>query len=145
MRACFPWLIFGLLLSAAAVSSQVQGSPRASGAATEEASPNTVTAPFSQASEQSSPETPLAPDGDNQELRGKIMKTLRAQPALASSSFDIEVSDSQIELSGSVPTAREKEIARRIAQSYGSNRSVVDTKVAVRNAGQAQGTRASQP
>jgi len=144
MRACFPWLICGLLLSAVAVSSQVQGSPRASGAATEDASPSTVT-PLSQPGEQSSPETPLAPDGDNQELRGKIMNALRAQPALASSSFDIEVSDSRIELSGSAPTAREKEIARRIAQSYGNNRSVVDTKVAVRNAGQAQGTRASQP
>lgn len=141
MRACFPWLIFGLLLSAIAVSSQVQGSPRASGAATEDASPSTATA---QLSEQSSPETPLTSDGDNQELCGKIMNGLRAQPALASSSFDVEVSDSRIEISGSVPTAREKEIARRIAQSYGNNRSVVDTKVAVRNAGQAQGTQASQ-
>ena len=142
MRARFPWLISGLLLSAVAVSPQVQGSPRASGAATEDASPSTASAPLSQPGEQSSPETPLAPDGDNQELRGKIMNALRAQSALASSSFDLEVSDSRIELSGSVPTAHEKEIARRIAQSYGNNRSVVDTKVAVRNAGQAQGTRA---
>jgi hypothetical protein len=107
----------------------------------EQSSPGT---PLNHPSEQSSPGTPLAPDGDNQKLREQILKVLRAHSSLASSSFDVEVSDSQIELSGSVPTAREKEIARRIAQSYGNNRSVADTKVGVRNSGGARSTQASQ-
>ncbi len=53
----------------------------------------------------------FAPDDDNQKLREKILNALRAHSSLASSNFNVEVSDSQIELSGSVPTAREKEIS----------------------------------
>jgi hypothetical protein len=81
---------------------------------------------------------------DNQELRERILNALHAHSSLASSTIDVEVSDSWIVLSGSVPTAREKETARRIAQSYGNNRSVVDSKIGVRNIGGAQGTAASQ-
>ena len=150
------WLL--ILVAAAAVSWQIPGSsPTTAGAATagnsaqstaatrsnhpsEQGSPGTPLYP----SEQDSPGTPLAPDGDNQKLREQILNVLRAHSSLASSSFEVEVSDSQIELSGSVPTAREKEIARRIAQSYGNNRSVADTKVGVQNAGGAQSTPASQ-
>ena len=156
------WLL--ILVAAAAVSWQIPGSsPTTVEAATagetatagnsaqstaatrsnhpsEQGSPGTPLYP----SEQDSPGTPLAPDGDNQKLREQILNVLRAHSSLASSSFEVEVSDSQIELSGSVPTAREKEIARRIAQSYGNNRSVADTKVGVRNAGGAQSTPASQ-
>jgi len=117
-----------------------QGSPGTPLYPSEQNSPGTPLYP----SEQDSPGTPLAPDGDNQKLREQILNVLRAHSSLASSSFEVEVSDSQIELSGSVPTAREKEIARRIAQSYGNNRSVADTKVGVRNAGGAQSTPASQ-
>ena len=156
------WLL--ILVAAAAVSWQIPGSsPTTVEAATagetatagnsaqstaatrsnhpsEQGSPGTPLYP----SEQDSPGTPLAPDGDNQKLREQILNVLRAHSSLASSSFEVEVSDSQIELSGSVPTAREKEIARRIAQSYGNNRSVVDAKIDVRNAGGAQGTQATQ-
>ncbi len=82
--------------------------------------------------------------GDNQELREQILNALHAHSSLASSTIEVEVSDSRIVLSGSVPTAREKETARRIAQSYGSNRSVVVSKIGVRNIGGAQGAAASQ-
>ena len=81
-----------------------------------------------------------APEGENQKLREQILNALRADSSLASSSFNVEVSGSQIVLSGSVPTAREKETARRIAQSYGNNRSVGATKIDVRNAGRAEET-----
>ena len=80
------------------------------------------------------PAPPLAPDGDNQEIQGRIESALRAQSALGSSSFEVNVTDSRIELAGSVPTAREKETARRIAQSYGNNRTVEDRRIIVRNA-----------
>jgi hypothetical protein len=86
----------------------------------------------------------VASAGENQELREQILNALHAHSSLASSTIDVEVSDSQIVLSGSVPTARERETARRIAQSYGNNRSVVDSKIGVRNIGGTQGTAASQ-
>ena len=122
-------LIFALLLSAVPFSRQMPFPQLASGAA---ASPE---ADESQnLGEHSSPGSPLAPDGDNEQIQGRILKALRAQPSLANSSFEVKVSDSKIELSGSVPTAREKETARRIAQSYGNNRNVGDAQVIVRNA-----------
>ncbi len=148
-------LILGLFLSAAAaVSWQIPGSsPTNVEAATAgNSARSTAATPLDHPSKQNLPGTPLypseqslplAPDGDNQKLREQILNVLRAHSSLASSSFEVEVSDSQIELSGSVPTAREKEIARRIAQSYGNNRSVADIKVGVRNAG-AQSAPASQ-
>jgi len=75
------------------------------------------------------------PSPANEELRGRIQDTLRNEPSLAGSRLDVTVTDSQIELSGNVPTAREKETARRIAQSYGNNRRVVDSKVNVKSGG----------
>jgi osmotically-inducible protein OsmY len=86
----------------------------------------------------------LASAGEDQELREQILNALHAHSSLASSTIDVEVSDSRIVLSGSVPTTREKETARRIAQSYGNNRSVVDSKIGVRSIGGTQGTAASQ-
>jgi hypothetical protein len=93
--------------------------------------------------EAASPGSPVSA-GDNQELREQILNALHAHSSMASSTIDVEVSDSRIVLSGSVPTAREKETARRIAQSFGNNRNVVDSKIGVRNFGRAQGTAASQ-
>ncbi len=90
------------------------------------------------------PAPPLAPDGDNQEIQGQIQSALRAQSSLGSSSLEVKVTDSQIELAGSVPTAREKETARRVAQSYGNNRTVEDKNIIVRNAAAARGTEAPQ-
>ena len=68
---------------------------------------------------------PLAPDPSNERLREQIQKALGSVPALSKSQLDVQVADSQIELSGSVPTARDKETARRVAQSYGNNRQVI--------------------
>jgi hypothetical protein len=107
------------LLTLNAASRQTAGSPSATGEVT-------------------TPGEALSPDGDNQRLGEQILHVLQGYPSLAGSSFSVNVSDTQIELGGSVPTAREKEIARRIAQSYGNNRSVLDAKVSVRNAGGTQ-------
>jgi len=148
MRGRLLLLILALFLAAAdAASQQTPGSAPASGeAATSgatggDSAQNAAATQFNQPNEQGSP---LAPDGDNQKLREQILNALRAHSSLASSSFNVQVSDAQIELSGSVPTAREKETARRIAQSYGNNRSVADAKIDVRNAGAAQGTQTTQ-
>jgi len=75
------------------------------------------------------------PNPENEKLRGEIQNTLRNEPSLAGSRLEVNVNDSQIELSGSVPTAREKETARRIARSYGNNRRVIDSKVDVQSGG----------
>lgn len=139
MRGRSLLLILALFVAAAdALSWQSPGSSASTGEpATATTSPETS---LGQPSEQG----PLAPDDDNQKLREKILNVLRAHSSLASSNFNVEVSDSRIELSGSVPTAREKEIARRIAQSFGNNRTVAAAKIEVRNAGGAQGTQSSQ-
>ncbi len=144
MRGRLLLLILALFLAAADAAAQVPGSPSASGEAATPGATDGDSAQSTAATQFTSLGTPLAPDGDNQKLREQILNALRAHSSLASSSFNVEVSDSQIELSGSVPTAREKETARRIAQSYGNNRGVVDSKVDVRNAGAAQGAQASQ-
>lgn len=72
---------------------------------------------------------PLPSAEDNQSLRQQIEDALEGDPALAASHISVNVTDSQIELSGTVPTSRDKDNVRRIAQSYGNNRQVVDTKV----------------
>ena len=131
MRSHLLLLILALLLSTAdAALRQVPDSSPATG---ETATPG-ETAIFGGPS----------PAGDNQELCGQILNALHAHSSLASSTIDVEVSDSRIVLSGSVPSAREKETARRIAQSYGNNRSVVDSKIGIRNNGGTQSTAASQ-
>ncbi len=125
MRRRLLLLILALLLSTAdAALQQVPDSPPAIGEAAILGGP--------------------ASAGDNQELREQILNALHAHSSLASSTIDVEVSGSRIVLSGSVPTAREKETARRVAQSYGNNRSVVDSNLGVRNLGAAQGAAASQ-
>jgi hypothetical protein len=80
----------------------------------------------------------VIPSPENEKLRGQIQNTLRNEPSLAGSRLDVAVTDSEIELSGSVPTGREKEAARRLAQSYDNNRRVVDSKVNVRSGATAQ-------
>jgi osmotically-inducible protein OsmY len=70
---------------------------------------------------------------ENDRLREQIQSTLRKEPSLASSRVEVEVNSSQIVLSGSVPTQREKQAAYRLAQSYGNNRRVVDDKVNVQS------------
>jgi osmotically-inducible protein OsmY len=139
MRGHLLVLTLALFLSAAAAASwQTSGSSPATG---ETATPSGAAA---EDGSQSTPAFRLAPDGDNQKLREQILNVIQEDSSLASSNLDVDVSDSQIELSGSVPTAHEKEIARRIAQSYGNNRSVRDAKVSVRNAGASQGAQTSR-
>jgi len=77
----------------------------------------------------------VIPSPENEKLRGQIQNTLRNEPSLAGSRLDVKVTDTQIELSGSVPTGREKEVAHRLVQSYGNNRRVVDSKVDVQSGG----------
>jgi BON domain len=51
---------------------------------------------------------------------------LRNEPTLSSSSVAVNVTDDSIELNGSAPSAKDRDEAKRIAQSFAGNRRVVD-------------------
>ena len=76
---------------------------------------------------------PTPASSENYKLREQIQGTLRNEPSLAGSRLDVEVTDSQILLSGSVTAERDKQTVLRIARSYGNNRRVVDEKVSVQS------------
>lgn len=75
--------------------------------------------------------TALGPDGSVTGtaaggLQSQIQNALRNEPTLAKDHFNVSVSDDQIDVSGSVSTAKEKVTAQRIVQSYAGDRKVKD-------------------
>lgn len=60
------------------------------------------------------------------DLQPQIENALRSEPTLANARVTVTVTGDTIELSGSVPTGKEKTTAKRIAQSFAGNRRVVD-------------------
>jgi osmotically-inducible protein OsmY len=73
---------------------------------------------------QSDIETTQGDQGDT--LRSDIETAFGKEPVLANSNITVNVTPSEIELTGKAQNAKQKETARRIAQSYASNRRVVD-------------------
>jgi hypothetical protein len=59
-------------------------------------------------------------------LKGQIENALRNDAQVGSSNLNVNVTDNTIELSGNVPTGRERTAAYRIAQSFAFNRRVQD-------------------
>jgi osmotically-inducible protein OsmY len=59
-------------------------------------------------------------------LRSQIDSALKSDPTLGNAQLSVDVNASQITLSGSVPSGKEKQTAVRIAQSYAGNRRVSD-------------------
>ncbi len=72
----------------------------------------------------------MTPDVDSNTLRSEINSALKSDPTLGNSQLSVDVNDSQITVSGSVPSGKEKQTAVRIVQSYAGNRRVND-KVAL--------------
>ncbi len=75
------------------------------------------------------PETPdtssasaVIPDKD---LQNQIQNALSKEPTLSGDAVNVTVSADAIEMNGSVATAREKQTATRIVQSYAGNKKVV--------------------
>jgi osmotically-inducible protein OsmY len=68
----------------------------------------------------------LTPDVDSNTLRSQIDSALKSDPTLSGAQVSVDVNDTQITLSGSVPSGKEKQTAVRIAQSYAGNRRVND-------------------
>lgn len=75
--------------------------------------------------------TPLQADNaetgiSSGELQSQVQNALNREPTLANDHLNLSVSNDQIELSGTVTTAKEKLAAQRIVQSYAGNRKVKD-------------------
>jgi hypothetical protein len=60
------------------------------------------------------------------DLQGQIQNALKNEPTLSSDTVNVNVTDSSIDLNGTVATGKEKQTAKRIAQSYAGNRKVTD-------------------
>lgn len=101
-------------------------------------SPSTSQSPATEPSN-SQQQTPASPDQlpSSQQTTGataaaggdiqmQVQNALQKEPTLSSDSITVAVSDDAIELNGNVATSKEKQTARRIAQSYAGNRKVKD-------------------
>jgi len=82
---------------------------------------------------------------ETSDLQGKIENALKAEPTLSSSSVMVNVSGDNIELSGSVPSGKQKQTAKRIAQSFAGNRKVVDRITVTGNAAPSSTAPQTQP
>ena len=67
---------------------------------------------------------------DSSSLQQQLDQAYQSEPSLNGSKISVAVSDSQVQLTGSVSTNKDKITAERIAMSYAGNRKVVD-KVSV--------------
>ncbi len=63
---------------------------------------------------------------DSATLKGQLESAFQAEPTLTGSNIQVNVTDTSVELTGTVPTGKEKVTAKRIAQSYSANRKVID-------------------
>jgi hypothetical protein len=60
------------------------------------------------------------------QVKNDIQTAFRNEPTLTSSNVSVNVTDDSIELNGSAPSAKDRDEAKRIAQSFAGNRRVVD-------------------
>jgi len=60
------------------------------------------------------------------ELTGQVVAALHDDSTLANEPISVDVDESQLVLSGSVATRKQRQTADRIAQSFAVNRKVVD-------------------
>jgi osmotically-inducible protein OsmY len=84
------------------------------------AAPGAASAPETPASQE---RTPAVSDAD---LQTQIQNALTKEPTLSADALQVNVTDQNIELSGKVESAREKQTALRIVQSYAANKKVVN-------------------
>ncbi len=63
---------------------------------------------------------------DNTTLQSQIQGALKNEPTLANDAIVVVVSDNAVDLSGTAGSKKERQTAKRIAQSYANNRKVMD-------------------
>ncbi len=78
--------------------------------------------------------------GDDGALQGRIQEALRNEPELAASHISVNVTDSAIAISGTVPSSKDKQTAERIAQSFDGNRKFDDKLLVTGQPSAAPGT-----
>jgi hypothetical protein len=81
---------------------------------------------------------------DTATLQGQIQQALQNETTLSNDKVTANVTDTEIELTGTVATGKDKQTAKRIAQSYAGNRKVVD-HVKVTGKGKASDTNVGSP
>ncbi len=83
---------------------------------------------------------------DSSSLQQQLDQAFQSEPSLNGSKIDVAVTDSQVHLTGSVPTNKDKVTAERIAKSYAGNRKVIDkVTVAPNSSPQDQATPSTPP
>jgi len=60
------------------------------------------------------------------DLQGQIENAIKADTTLSSCTTNVNVTDTNIELTGTCPTGKERQSVRRVAQSFAGNRKVMD-------------------
>src|SRR5579872_2593717 len=99
------------------------------------------TAPASQSSSPSSqgsmPRSSASAGGD---VQTQIQNALKSDPTLASDNITVSVTDAEVELNGSVMSAKEKQTAKRIAKSYAGSRKIKDSLTVSHNQGAGSGS-----
>jgi osmotically-inducible protein OsmY len=65
-------------------------------------------------------------NNDSAQLQSQIQQALQNESTLSNASINVNVTEDTIEISGSVPTGKDRQTAKRIAQSFAGNRRVVD-------------------
>jgi osmotically-inducible protein OsmY len=98
-------------------------SRQSSGSMTQTPPTATSQQPETQTAQSGNTATQASTSGD---LQIQIQTALQKEPTLSGDSVNVSVSDDSIELNGTVASSKEKQTAKRIAQSYAGNRKVVD-------------------
>jgi len=80
---------------------------------------------------------------DVKQLRERIMTALKNNAQLGRANFSVNISDDAHDLTGNADTARERQIARRIVQSFAGNRKVIE-RISVAGAAPQTATQSSQ-
>jgi osmotically-inducible protein OsmY len=67
-----------------------------------------------------------ASTADASNLKSQIEGALQKEPTLSNDKIIVNVTDTTVELTGTAVTGKDKQTAKRIAQSYAGNRRLVD-------------------
>lgn len=126
--------------SAQATQPGTGGMAGAATAGTATTSPKSETVPGSVAQPVQDPAEAAGLTTTNTESLAESIRTaLRRDPALANDNLMVRVTDDSIEVTGTVDSAKDKQTAYRIAQSYTGNRKLVDrVTIAKRATGSSQ-------
>jgi len=120
-------MLLAVVLIATSVFAAAQSTSAPSSAAGQNPSANSASVPDTVA--------PPSPDANNNAaLQSRINDALRNEPTLGASHVTANVSDSGIDLTGSVGSVKDKQTAERIASSFDGNRKLTNN-IAVTGAG----------